>query len=62
MEFASTFDVVRKRAGQTEWVAEIIGTKRSLIKEVIWMGGSETVMFKSPIIIIIAAVLQESVS
>lgn len=36
------FDVVRKRAGQLEWVAEIIGTKRSLIKEVREMGGSKT--------------------
>lgn len=36
------FDV-RERAGQLEWVAEITGTKSSLIKEVRELGGSETV-------------------
>lgn len=41
--FAPVFGGVRKRAGQLEGVAEIIGTKRSLIKEVREMGGSENV-------------------
>lgn len=41
--FAPVFGDVRKRAGHCQWVAEIIGTKISLMKEVRKMGGSGTV-------------------
>lgn len=40
--FALIFGVFRRRAEQLQWVAEIIGTKRALLKEVRETGGSET--------------------
>lgn len=60
--FAPIFGGIRKRAGQCQWVAEIIGTEISLMKEVRKMGGSGTVNFKSPITVAVAVVLRTSVS